>query len=169
MKNLKTLLEASILDNAISEASLLDIDGTMEEGDQFENVDLTSLCNSKSKGEFEAKLKVFKSMIEDKNTEVKSIEPKKTYIVFQEYFPKKYDPDLCNLSIFIGTYKDLYQIVWVHNSINKKHKVRIERKEVIDLEYVFNRRNFGNAKRNVYICPKKIADEANKLIIHNLK
>ena len=95
MKDLKTLLEASILDNAISEASLLDIDGTMEEGDQFENVDLTSLCNSKSKGEFEVKLKVFKSMIEDKNTEVKSIEPKKTYIVFQEFFPKKNVYMLC--------------------------------------------------------------------------
>ena len=33
MKNLKTLLEASLLDNAISEASLLDIDDTLESGD----------------------------------------------------------------------------------------------------------------------------------------
>ena len=88
MKDLKTLIEESILDNAISEASLLDIDGTMEEGDQFENVDLTSIYNSKSKGEFEAKLKVFRSMIEDKNTQVIDIKPRKTYIVFQEIFPK---------------------------------------------------------------------------------
>ena len=33
-----TLTEASILDNAISEASILDIDGTMEEGDNIEAV-----------------------------------------------------------------------------------------------------------------------------------
>ena len=169
MKDLKTLLEASLLDNAISEASLLDIDGTMEEGDKFENVNLTSLYNSKSKGEFEAKLKVFRSMVEDKNIEVTSIKPRTTYIVFQEIFPKKYDPDLCYLSIFIGTIKDLYQIVWVHDSIKGKHKVRIERKGLISLEYLFDRSIFGNVKRNAYICPKKIKDEANKLIIYNLK
>ena len=34
MKTLKYMLESSLLDNAISEASLLDIDGTMEEGDK---------------------------------------------------------------------------------------------------------------------------------------
>ena len=34
--SLHSLLEASILDNAISEASLLDIDGTFEEGDELE-------------------------------------------------------------------------------------------------------------------------------------
>lgn len=159
MKDLKTLLEASILD----------IDGTFETGDKLENVDLTSLYNSKSKGEFEAKFKVFKSMIEDKSTEVTSIKPKKTYIVFQEFFPKKYDPKLCYLSMFIGTDKNLYQIAWVHETIFGKARTRIERKELVDLEYVFNRRNFGNAKRNVYVCPKKIADEANKLIEHNLE
>lgn len=159
MKDLKTLLEASILD----------MDGTFEEGDKLENVDLTSLYNSKYKGEFEAKFKVFKSMIEDKNTEVTSIKPKKTYIVFQEIFPKKYDPTLCNLSIFIGTNKDLYQIMFLRDSILGKSGPRIERKELVDLEYIFDRRNFGNAKRNVYICPKKIKDEANKLIIHNLE
>ena len=159
MKDLKTLLEAS----------LLDIDGTMEEGDKFENVNLTSLYNSKSKGEFEAKFKVFKSMVEDKNTEVTSIKPRTTYIVFQEFFPKKHDPDLCNLSVFIGTDKDLYQIVWVHDSIKGKHKVRIERKGLVSLKYLFDCSIFGNAKRNAYICPKKIKDEANKLIIYNLK
>ena len=36
MKSLKYMLESSLLDNAISEASLLDIDGTMEEGDKYE-------------------------------------------------------------------------------------------------------------------------------------
>jgi hypothetical protein len=157
------------LKNILLEASLLDIDGTMEEGDKFENVNLTSLYNSKSKGEFEAKFKVFRSMIEDKNTEVTDIKPRKTYIAFQEVFPKKYDPDLCYVSIFIGTNKDLYHIVWVHDSINRNHKVRIERKELVNLEYVFDRRDFGNAKRTFYVCPKKIKDEANKLIIYNLK
>lgn len=34
--SLHSLIEASILDNAISEASLLDIDGTFEEGDNLE-------------------------------------------------------------------------------------------------------------------------------------
>ena len=34
--SLHSLYEASILDNAISEASLLDIDGTFEEGNNFE-------------------------------------------------------------------------------------------------------------------------------------
>lgn len=33
MKNLKEILEASLLDNAISEASLLDIEGTMNDID----------------------------------------------------------------------------------------------------------------------------------------
>lgn len=159
MKTLKDILEAS----------LLDIDGTFEEGDKLENIDLTSLYNSKSKVEFETKFKVFKSIIEDENIEVTSIKPGKTYIVFQEYFPKKYDPEICNLAIFIGTDKDLYQIMWVHNSINKNHRVKIERKELVNLEYIFKRKNFGNAKRNIYVCSKKIADEANKLIIHNLE
>ena len=167
--SLHSLLEASILDNAISEASLLDIDGTMEEGDKFENVNLTSLYNSKSKGEFEAKFKVFKSMVEDKNTEVTDIKPRKTYIAFQEIFPKKYDPDLCYLSIFIGTTKDLYQIMWIHKPAVGNSGVFIERKELVNLEYVFDRRNFRNAKRIFYVCPKKIKDEANKLIIYNLK
>ena len=36
MKDLQEILEASLLDNAISEASLLDIDGTFEEGDNLE-------------------------------------------------------------------------------------------------------------------------------------
>ena len=159
MKDLKTLLEVS----------LLDIDGTFEEGDKYENLTLTELYNSKTQLEFETKFNIFKSMVKDKNTEVSEIKPRKTYIIFQELFTKKYDPDLCNLSIFIGTDKYLYQIVWVNDSISRKHKVRIERKELIDLEYVFKRRNFGNVKRNVYVCPKKIKDEANKLIIYNLE
>lgn len=171
MKDLKNICNVNIPNSlhSLLEASLLDIDGTMEEGDQFENIDLTSLYNSKSKGEFEAKFKVFKSMFEDKNTEVTDIKPRKTYIVFQEIFPKKYDPNLCYLSILIGTTKDLYQLVWVHDTVFGKPGMCIERKELINLEYVFDRRNFRNAKRTVYICPKKIKDEANKLIIYQTK
>lgn len=37
MKTLKDILEASILDNAISEASLLDIEGTLKDGDDYVN------------------------------------------------------------------------------------------------------------------------------------
>ena len=58
--------------------------------------------------------------------------------------------------------------MWIHKPAVGNSKVFIERKELVNLEYVFDRRNFENAKRNVYICPKKIKDEANKLIIYNL-
>ena len=111
MKNLKTLLEASILDNAISEASLLDIDGTFEEGDKYENLTLTELYNSKTQLEFETKFNVFRSSFEAdrKGTEIHVIKPRNAYIAFVENTSmKSNDPDLCRDSIYIGTDKDLY-------------------------------------------------------------
>ena len=60
MKDLKTLLEYSILDNAISEASLLDIEDTLNT-----KIDFKTLVNSKTKGEFIAKANILKNLIEE--------------------------------------------------------------------------------------------------------
>ena len=54
MKNLKTLLEGSLL---------ADIEDTIKSGDKYKDVNLTSIFNSKSKEEFETKYNIFRSMI----------------------------------------------------------------------------------------------------------
>lgn len=167
MKNLKTLLEASILDNAISEASILDIDGTIEEGDKYEKVDLTSIYNSKTQLEFETKFNIFRSLFESdrKGTEIRIIKPRNTYIAFVENTSmKSNDPDLCRDSIYIGTDKDLYRLTWVKGSPSK---MQIKELTTLSLDYFTERQRYLNT--SIYICPKKIKDEANKLIIYNLE
>ena len=158
MQDLKDILESSILD----------IDGTMEEGDQFENVDLTSIYNSKSKGEFEAKFNIFRSMVEEKNTEVHDVKPRKCYIVFVKNISmKSNDPRLCRVSIFIGTTNDLYRITWIKDDITGKDRMQINKMESVTLDHFI--RKYKYLESAIYICPKKIKDEANKLIIRNLK
>lgn len=167
MKDLKTLLEASILDNTISEASILDIDGTMEEGDKYEKVDLTSLYNSKTQLEFETKFNVFRSSFESnrKGTEIHVIKPRNAYIAFVENISmKSNDPDLCRDSIYIGTDKDLYRLTWVKGSPSK---MQIKKCHTLTLDHFTERQRHLNI--SIYICPKKIKDEANKLIIYNLE
>ena len=73
MKNLQEILEGSLL---------ADIEDTIETGNKYENVNLTSLFNSKSKEEFETKFNIFRSMVGEKNIEVNEIKPRKCYIVF---------------------------------------------------------------------------------------
>lgn len=158
MKDIKTLLEASILD----------IDVTFEEGDKLENVNLTSLYNSKSKGEFETKFNIFRSVIKEKNIEVLDVKPRKTYIVFVKNISmKKDDPRLCMVSIFIGTTNDLYRITWTKDDITGKDRMTINKMETISLNHFIRKYNYLESA--IYICPKKIKDEANKLIIYNLK
>lgn len=158
MKDLKTLLEASILD----------IDGTMEEGDKYEKVDLTSIFNSKSKDEFETKFNIFRSMVGEKNIEVNEIKPRKGYIVFVKNISmKSNDPRLCRVSIFIGTTNDLYRITWMVDDITGKDRMMIKKMESIDLDHFT--RKYRYLESAIYICPKKIKDEANKLIIYNLE
>ena len=158
MKDLKTLIEASILD----------IEGTFKEGDQFENVDLTSLYNSKSKREFESKFKVFKSIFEDESTEVFDVKPRKTYIVFVKNISmKSNDPTLCRVSIFIGTTNDIYRLTWVVDGITGKNRMMINKMETLDLDHFTKKYKYLESA--IYVCPKKIADEANKLIIYNLE
>ena len=70
MKDLRTLLEASILDNAISEASLLDnaiseaslldIEGTLDK-----KIDFKTLVNSKTQREFLSTANILKNLIEE--------------------------------------------------------------------------------------------------------
>ena len=168
MKDLKDILEASILDNAISEASILDIDGTMEEGDEYEKVDLTSIFNSKYKNEFEIKFNIFRSMVEEKNTEVHDVKPRKCYIVFVKNISmKSNDPRLCRVSIFIGTTNDLYRITWTKDDITGKDRMTINKMESVTLDHFI--RKYKYLESAIYICPKKIKDEANKLIIYNLE
>lgn len=167
MKDLKDIIEASILDNAISEASLLDIDGTFEEGDKYENLTLTELYNSKTQLEFETKFNVFRSSFESdhKGTEIYDIKPRKTYIAFVENISmKNNDPDLCRVSIYIGTDKDLYRLTWVKGSPSK---MQIKEMTTLTLDHFTERQRHLNT--SIYICPKKIKDEANKLIIYNLE
>lgn len=158
MKDLKTLLEAS----------LLDIDGTFEEGDKYEKVDLTSIFNSKSKDEFEIKFNIFRSMVEEKNTEVHDVKPRKCYIVFVKNISmKSNDPRLCRVSIFIGTASDLYRITWMVDDITGKDRMTINKMESVTLDHFI--RKYKYLESAIYICPKKIKDEANKLIIYNLE
>ena len=167
MKNLKTLLEAYILDNAISEASLLDINGTFEEGDKYENLTLTELYNSKTQLEFETKFNIFRSSFESnrKGTEIHVIKPRNCYIAFVENTSmKSNDPDLCRDSIYIGTNKDLYRLTWVKGSPSK---MQIKEMTILTLDHFTERQRHLNT--SIYICPKKIKDEANKLIIYNLE
>lgn len=156
MKDLKNILEAS----------LLDIDGTFEEGDKYENLTLTELYNSKTQLEFETKFNVFRSSFESdhKGTEIYDIKPRKTYIAFVENISmKNNDPDLCRDSIYIGTDKDLYRLTWVKGSPSK---MKIKELYSLTLDDFTERQRYLNT--SIYICPKKIKDEANKLIIHNL-
>ena len=149
MKDLKTLLEASLLDNAISEASLLDIDGTFEEGDKYENLTLTELYNSKTQLEFESKFKVFRSSFESdyKVTEIYDIKPRKAYIVFVENTSmKSNDPDLCRDSIYIGTDKNLYRLTWVKGSPSK---MQIKEMTTLSLDYFTERQR--NLNKSIYI------------------
>lgn len=163
MKNLKTLLEASIL---------ADIEDTIETGNKYEKVDLTSIFNSKSKDEFETKFNIFRSMVEEKNTEVSDVKPRKTYIVFVKNISMKKDDSgldqrLCRISIFIGTMSDLYRITWTKDDITGKDRMTINKMESVSLDHFT--RKYRYLESAIYVCPKKIKDEANKLIIHNLE
>jgi hypothetical protein len=157
MKNLKTLLEAS----------LLDIDGTFEEGDKYENLTLTDLYNSKTQSEFETKFNVFRSIFESdrKGTEIHVIKLRNTYIAFVENTSmKNNDPNLCRDSIYIGTDKDLYRLTWVKGSPSK---MQIKEMTTLTLDHFTERQRHLNT--SIYVCPKKIKEEANKLIIYNLE
>ena len=159
MKDLKTLLEGSLL---------ADIEDTIETGNKYEKVDLTSIFNSKSKDEFETKFNIFRSMVEEKNTEVSDIKPRKTYIVFVKNISmKSNDPRLCRVSIFIGTTNDLYRITWIKDDITGKDRMQINKMESVTLDYFI--RKYKYRESAIYVCPKKIKDEANKLIIYNLE
>jgi hypothetical protein len=159
MKNLKDILEASLL---------ADIKDTIETGNKYEKVDLTSIFNSKSKDEFETKFNIFRSMVEEKNTEVSDIKPRKTYIVFVKNISmKSKDTRLCRVSIFIGTTNDLYRITWTKDDITGKDRMTINKMETISLDHFVRKYNYLESA--IYICPKKIKDEANKLIIYNLE
>lgn len=164
MKDLKDILEASILDNAISEASLLDIDGTFEEGDKLENINLTSIFESKTRSEFETKFDVFRSMFKN-SSEVHSIKPRNAYIAFVENKSMTRKNDMCNLSIYFGTNADLYRLTWTNFSIGSQ--MELKRIETFDLDYFMEKSVYLDT--SVYVCPKNIKDEANKLIIRNLK
>ena len=123
MKDLKTLLEGSLL---------ADIEDTIETGNKYEKVDLTSIFNSKSKDEFETKFNIFRSMVEEKNTEVLDVKPRKGYIVFVKNISMKkddsgLDPRLCRVSIFIGTTNDLYRITWMVDDITGKDRMMINK------------------------------------------
>lgn len=159
MKNLKTLLEGSLL---------ADIEDTIETGNKYEKVDLTSIFNSKSKDEFETKFNIFRSMVEDKNTKVLDVKPRKTYIVFVKNISmKSNDPRLCRVSIFIGTTNDLYRISWIKDDITGKDRMQINKMESVTLDHFI--RKYRYLESAIYVCPKKIKDEANKLIIYNLE
>jgi hypothetical protein len=159
MKNLKTLLEGSLL---------ADIEDTIETGNKYEKVDLTSIFNSKSKEEFETKYNIFKSMVEEKNTEVSDIKPRKTYIAFVKYIPMtKEDQILCCFSVYIGTTTDLYRLMLVPDDRNGKARTIISKVESVGLDRFTKK--YKNFEIAIYVCPKKIKDEANKLIIYNLE
>ena len=96
MKDLKTLLEASLMDNAISEASLLDIDGTIEDGNKYNDVDLEMLMNTTSESEFNIIYDILKDKIESTQKKPKfsisddgkkhvDAKPGEYYIVFYTY------------------------------------------------------------------------------------
>ena len=158
MKTLKTLLEASIL---------ADIEDTIETGNKYENLTLTELYNSKTQLEFETKFNVFRSSFESdhKGDEIYDIKPRKVYIIFVENTSmKNNDPDLCRDSIYIGINKDLYRLTWVKGSPSK---MQIKEMQSLSVDTFIKRQSHLN--KSMYVCPKKIKDEANKLIIYNLE
>jgi hypothetical protein len=158
MKNLKTLLEASLL---------ADIEDTIETGNKYENLTLTELYNSKTQLEFETKFNVFRSLFESnrKGTEIRVIKPRNCYIAFVENISmKSNDPDLCRDSIYIGTDKDLYRLTWINGP---QSKTIISKTATLTLDYFTERQRHLNT--SIYVCPKKIKDESNKLIIYNLE
>lgn len=166
MKDLKTLCDTNIPNSlhSLLEASILDIDGTFEEGDKLENLNLTSIFNSKTRLEFEAKFDIFRSMFEN-YTEVYDIKPRKTYIVFVENTSMTRKNDICNLVIYIGTNKDFYRLTWT--IFGTKSKMELRKIESFNIEFFTEKTKYLNT--SIYVCPKKIKDEANKLIIHNLE
>ena len=170
MKDLKTLCNVNIPNSlhSLLEGSLLaDIEDTIETGNKYENIDLTSLYNSKTQLEFETKFNIFRSSFESnrKGTEIHVIKPRNCYIAFVENTSmKSNDPDLCRDSIYIGTNKDLYRLTWVKGSPSK---MQIKEMTVLTLDHFTERQRHLNT--SIYICPKKIKEEANKLIIYNLE
>lgn len=149
MKNLKTLLEASILD----------IDGTFEEGDKFENIGLISILESKTRSEFETKFDVFRSMLK-KSSEVHNIKPRWKYIVFVENKSMTRKNDMCNLSIYIGTSADNYRLTWTNFST--RGQMELKRMETFDLDYFTEKSVYLDTR--IYVCPKQFENEFNKLI-----
>ena len=96
MKDLKTLLETSLMDNAISEASLMDIDGTIEDGNKYNDVDLEMLMNTTSESEFNIIYDILKDkivstqkkpkiLISDSGYKHPETKPGEYYIVFYTY------------------------------------------------------------------------------------
>ena len=167
MKDLQDICNVNIPNSlhSLLEASILaDIEDTIETGNKYENIDLNSLFNSKSKDEFETKYNIFRSMIEEKNTEVSDIKPRKTYIAFVKYIPMtKEDQMLCYVSVYIGTTNDLYRITWMGDDITGKDRMTIRKEKSVGLDRFT--RKYKNFEIAIYVCPKKIKDEANKLII----
>ena len=107
-------------------------------------------------------------MVEEKNTEVLDVKPRKGYIVFVKNISmKSNDPRLCRVSIFIGTTNDLYRITWVKDDITGKDRMQINKMESVSLDHFT--RKYRYLESAIYVCPKKIKDEANKLIIYNLE
>ena len=159
MKDLKTLLEASLLDNTISEASLLDINGTLKDGDNFENLGLISILESKTRSEFETKFDILRSMFENLS-EVHDIKPRRKYIVFVENKLMTRKNDMCNLSIYFGTNTDNYILSWF--DFSNRSQMAVRRVETYDLDYFVEKSVYLDAR--IYVCPRQFEKELDKLI-----
>ena len=149
MEDLRTLLEAS----------LLDIDGTFEEGNKLENVNLTSIFESKTRSEFEMKFDVFRSMFEN-YSEVHDIKPRRKYIVFVENKSMTRKHDMCNLSIYFGTNTDNYLLSWIDFSTRSQMDIR--RVETYGLDYFTEKSVYLDTR--IYVCPRQFEKEFDKLI-----
>ena len=149
MKDLKDVLEASILD----------IDGTFEEGNKLENVNLTSIFESKTRSEFEMKFDVFRSMFEN-YSEVHDIKPRRKYIVFVENKSMTRKHDMCNLYIYFGTNTDNYLLSWI--DFSTRGQMDIRRVETYGLDYFTEKSVYLDTR--VYVCPRQFEKEFDKLI-----
>ena len=123
MKDLKTLCNVNITNSlhSLLESSILDIEGTIKDGDKINNADLNDILSTKSEELYNIIYDVLKSNIykneksikiitNDSGKKVFNFEPDKYYISFYKHYDS-FKRGTVN-AIEIGNYNETVQIKW---------------------------------------------------------